>query len=72
MDRGGWQVTVHGVTELDTTEAADALCLRFFLGFPSRLDFCSWDLKKWVSSEPFQSDSAQVPTAHRPWFLQLC
>ena len=70
MDRGAWQATIHGGTELDTTEAADALCLRFFLGFPSRLDFCSWDLKKWVSSEP--CDSAQVPTAHRPWFLQLC
>ena len=37
MDRGAWQATVHGVAELDTTEATQHACmlpimpLHFFL-----------------------------------------
>ena len=37
MDRGTWQATVHGVAELDTTEATQHACmlpimpLHFFL-----------------------------------------
>ena len=27
MDRGAWQATVHGIAELDTTEATSHTCM---------------------------------------------
>ena len=34
MDRGGWQATVHGVTESDTTDRLSLTYLMWELGLP--------------------------------------